>query len=103
MLGPHTLSMSHLFRPADPHDGRPLPQWKSWRGLLYVAAAQLLARAARLFRDRRARRLAAYLAAFAALAVQGAMLLTAAYLVDLSISLMELWAELARQHLRITL
>lgn len=37
------------------------------------------------------------------LVVQAAMLLTAAYLIDLAISLMELWAELAQQHLRITL
>jgi hypothetical protein len=34
--------------------------------------------------------------------VQGVMLLTIAYLCDLSISLMELWAELARKHLEIT-
>jgi len=37
------------------------------------------------------------------LVVQGMMLLTAAYLVDLSVSLMELWAELARKHLELTL
>jgi hypothetical protein len=34
---------------------------------------------------------------------QGLLLLTAAYLIDLSVSLMELWAELARKHLEITL
>jgi hypothetical protein len=37
------------------------------------------------------------------LVVQGALILTAAYLVDLSVSLMELWADLARKHLEITL
>lgn len=33
---------------------------------------------------------------------QGVSLLTLAYLVDLSVSLMELWAELARKHLELT-
>jgi hypothetical protein len=39
----------------------------------------------------------------AGLVMQVVMLLTAAYLVDLSVSLAELWAELARKHLEITL
>ena len=34
---------------------------------------------------------------------QMVLLLLAAYLVDLSVSLMELWAELARKHLELTL
>ena len=42
------------------------------------------------------------LAAFACL-VQLALVCAAAYLIDLSVSLMELWAELARKHLEITL
>lgn len=37
-----------------------------------------------------------------ALMGQAVLLLTAAYLVDLSVSLMELWAELARKHLELT-
>jgi hypothetical protein len=37
------------------------------------------------------------------LVVQGALLLTAAYLIDLGLSLMELWADLARKHLELTL
>lgn len=95
--------MTHLFRPADPDHGRPLPQWKAWRGLLYVAAAHLLARGGRLFHSRHGRTVAAYLALVLGLAVQGILLLTAAYLIDLAISLMELWAELARKHLELTL
>jgi hypothetical protein len=35
--------------------------------------------------------------------VQIVLLLTVAYLIDLSLSLMELWADLARKHLEITL
>ena len=37
------------------------------------------------------------------LVMQGILILTAAYLVDLALSLMELWAELARKHLELTL
>lgn len=53
--------------------------------------------------SQRARRLAAYLVCALALVVQGVLLLMVAYLCDLSISLMELWADLARKHLEITL
>jgi hypothetical protein len=38
-----------------------------------------------------------------ALVLQGMLLLTAAYLIDLALSLMELWADLARKHLELTL
>lgn len=38
-----------------------------------------------------------------AMVVQVVLLLVVAYMVDLSISLMELWAELARKHLELTL
>jgi hypothetical protein len=37
------------------------------------------------------------------LVLQGVLVLTAAYLVDLSLSLMELWTDLARKHLELTL
>lgn len=103
MLGSHTHGMKHLFRPAEPTDGQRSPNWKPWRGLLYVIAAQSLARAGRLFRSRRVRVIAAHILLLLGLVVQGALILTVAYLVDLSVSLMELWAELAAQHLRITL
>lgn len=95
--------MSHLFRPADPGDGRPSPSWKSYRGLLYVAAWRTCAWSATLSRQPQVRRALQTCLIVLGLVVQGALLLTAAYLIDLAISLMELWAELARQHLRITL
>jgi hypothetical protein len=95
--------MNHLFRPAESDVDQPLPLWKCWRGLLYVVGGQLLARAGRLFTAHRARTVAAYVALILGLAIQGALLLTAAYLVDLSVSLMELWADLARKHLELTL
>lgn len=37
------------------------------------------------------------------LMVQGVLILTAAHLIDLGVSLMELWADLARKHLELTL
>lgn len=51
----------------------------------------------------RARRVGAYLALLVGLVVQGILLLTVAYLCDLALSLMELWADLARKHLELTL
>lgn len=93
----------HLFRPADPPDGHLSPSWRAWRGLLYVAVGQLLARLANLCRSHQCRVLVAYLLVLVGLVVQGLLLLTAAYLIDLAVSLMELWADLARKHLEITL
>jgi hypothetical protein len=103
MLRPHTHSMKHLYRTAETSDGQRSPDWRAWRGLLFVEAGRPLARAGRLFSSPRIRRLSAYVLLLVGLVVQGVIILTAMYLVDLSISLMELWAELARQHLRITL
>jgi hypothetical protein len=39
----------------------------------------------------------------AGVVVQILLLLTAAYLCDLALSLMELWADLARKHLELTM
>lgn len=93
----------HLFRPADPPDGYLSPSWRAWRGLLYVAAGRVLNCLARLARQPRVRRTLHACLIVLGLAVQALMLLTAAYLVDLSLSLMELWADLARKHLELTL
>lgn len=93
----------HLFRPADPPDGYLSPSWRAWRGLLYVLGGRLLNWAAALARQPRVRRTLHTCLIVLGLAVQGMMLLTAAYLVDLSLSLMELWADLARKHLELTL
>ena len=104
MLGPHTHGMGvHLFRPAEQGTSDSSPSWRAWRGLLYVAGWSLLARAASLFQSRQCRKVAAYLAVLAGLVVQGALILTAAYLIDLAVSLMELWTDLARKHLELTL
>jgi hypothetical protein len=74
-----------------------------WRGLLAVTAHAALARSRGLFHSQHGRNVAAYLALVLGLVVQGVMILTAAYLIDLSVSLMELWADLARKHLELTL
>jgi hypothetical protein len=93
----------HLFRPADPPDGYLSPSWRAWRGLLYVAGGRLLNWAAAFASQPRVRRTLHACLIVLGLAVQGMMLLTAAYLIDLAVSLMELWTELARKHLELTL
>jgi hypothetical protein len=71
--------------------------------LLYVVAGQLLARAGQLSSSDSTRRTAYLALVVLGLVAQGALLLTVAYLCDLALSLMELWADLARKHLEITL
>ena len=93
----------HLFRPADPPDGYLSPSWRAWRGLVYVAAGRLLNWAASLLHKQPVRQALHTCLIVLALVVQGMLLLTAAYLVDLALSLMELWADLARKHLELTL
>lgn len=74
-----------------------------WRGLLIVALRQLLARAgAALSPERRASTVGVVLL-LVGLVVQVVLASLAGYLVDLSLSLVELWADLARKHLEITL
>jgi hypothetical protein len=68
-----------------------------------VATGQLLARAGRCFNRQQVRALALHSLVILGLLVQGVLILTVAYMVDLSVSLMELWAELARKHLELTL
>lgn len=57
----------------------------------------------RLFANDVGRRTITIAAVCLGLAVQMGLCFTAMYLIDLSISLMELWADLARKHLEITL
>ena len=93
----------HLFRPADPTPAHPSPSWKAWRGLLAVAVWRGLALARDLC-DRPALRGALHICLIVCgLVVQLVLLLTVAYLCDLALSLMELWADLARKHLELTL
>lgn len=95
--------MTHQFRPQEPTDG-PIPPIGTWaRALRSVQWLLSLARAgATLLRGHR---LTCILWAGALLGLLGevAMLALAMYLIDLSLSLMELWADLARKHLEITL
>lgn len=57
----------------------------------------------RLIRSQHCRNTAMHTLAVLGLLGQVVLLCLAAYLVDLSISLMELWAELARKHLELTM
>lgn len=70
---------------------------------LVVAGRLLIARVAGLFHSPLARVVSVHVLLLLGLVLQGALVLTTAYLIDLSISLMELWAELARKHLELTL
>lgn len=95
--------MAHLFRPADPDPAHLSPSWKAWRGLLYVALNHWLAPVAKVARSQRLRAVLGPLLLALGLLVQMGLVLLAGYLVDLSISLMDLWAELARKHMELTM
>jgi hypothetical protein len=95
--------MTHLFRPTEPPLGTSPPVGTWARFPWAVAAGRVLNCSARLLQATGPRRLLCILLMLLGLVVQAVMLLVAAYLVDLSVSLMELWAELARRHLEITL
>lgn len=62
----------------------------------------MVARAFRAFWAGAGRHLATKLLLLLGLLLQLVLLFVASYLIDLSISLMELWAELARKHLELT-
>jgi hypothetical protein len=104
MLGPHTHGMAlHLFRPQDPTAG-PTPPVGTWAWALWAEkAGYLLNWVAGLLAAPRARATAHTILLLVGLVGQALLLLMGAYLVDLSVSLMELWAELARKHLELTL
>lgn len=93
----------HLFRPVDgtraptPPVGAPPGRRRA------VAVPQLLALLRDLCGRPAARRALQTCLIVLGAVVQILMLLTAAYLLDMALSLMELWAELARKHLEITL
>jgi type III secretory pathway component EscU len=63
----------------------------------------MVARAVAVWRDPRSRQVATVVLLLVGLLLQLLMVLVAAYLVDLAISLMDLWVELARKHLELTL
>lgn len=95
--------MTHLFRPADPTPAPLSPSWRAWRGLLYVVVNRWLALLLRLIGSQLLRRWLGPFLLWVGLVVQLVLVCLAGYLVDLSISLVELWAELARKHLEITM
>lgn len=95
--------MTRLFRPVDAPDAPFSPSWRQWRGLLAVEARRVLAYLARLSLSVLGRATVGRVLLLVGLVLQGALVLLAGYLIDLSISLMELWAELARKHLELTL
>lgn len=95
--------MTRLFRPVDAPDAPYSPSWRQWRGLLAVEGARLLARVVRLFLWAKSSGYVGVALLLVGLVVQVVLALLAAYLVDLAISLMDLWAQLARKHLEITL
>lgn len=76
------------------------------RWLWHTAARFLVPRwrwAAAVAKDPWARAVAARVLLIVAFLVQCVLLLVLGYMLDLALSLMELWAELARKHLEITL
>lgn len=75
------------------------PIWRQWRGLLIVEAVRFFTGTARLLASPGAR----WLLMLLGLVVQGVLLWLMWELVDLCISLMEVWAELARKHLELML
>lgn len=79
------------------------PAWRIWRGLLYVAVGQLLARAGRLLPGPVGRRRIGTALLVLGLVLQMVLVWLAGYLIDLSIDLASLWLELVRKHLEITL
>jgi hypothetical protein len=95
--------MTYLFRPVDRPERPTPPVGSKWRGLLAVVAHSLLARTVGLFSWAYSRGYVGVAVMLVGLVVQGALVLLAAYLIDLSVSLMELWAELAKKHLELTL
>jgi hypothetical protein len=95
--------MVHLFRPQDPAI-RPTPPVGTWligpwtEGRLLVALRRVAGHLRRRWRPCISVAIAGLF-----LIVELVLMFVAFYLVDLSISLMELWAELAAKHLEITL
>ena len=79
------------------------PSWSAWRGLLYVILGQALRVLARVWRSQRGQKVVHTALILLGLVTQAVMLLVAAYLCDLALSLMELWADLATKHLELTL
>ncbi len=99
MLRPHTRRMTpRLFRPAIPRSCPYSPSWKQWRGLVYVTVNRWLAPVVDSWSRLHVWKILLRVLLGVGMVGQVVLLLLSAYLVDLSVSLMELWAELARKH-----
>lgn len=104
MLGPHTSCMTpRPFRPATPKSHALLPQLDRTREWWALAVPHLLDWVWGLCQRPQLRRILHICLIVLGLLVQMVLLLTVAYLCDLALALMELWADLARKHLELTL
>jgi cytosine/uracil/thiamine/allantoin permease len=93
----------HLFRPHEPVIGSSPPVGTWTRIKRTEKAGYLLNWIAGLLNRHHIRRVLCMVLLLAGVVVQLVCIAMAAYLIDLAVSLMELWAELARKHLEITL
>lgn len=73
------------------------------RTIIAVAVGRALSTVLRVLASHSGRKVLGAAALCLGLAVQMGLCFTAMYLIDLSISLFELWADLARKHLELTL
>lgn len=71
--------------------------------MVAVETARVLAHLGGIARSRAASLIAVRLLLLLGLVMQVVLVLVAGYLIDLGISLMELWTELARKHLELTM
>lgn len=73
------------------------------RTVIAIACGRAVSRVLRLCTGKSTRRTAAVISVCVGLLVQVGLCIAAVYLIDLCISLSELWLDLARKHLEITL
>lgn len=95
--------MSQHTRTATAVDDHASPAWKPGAVARFGGFLVTLARWLGAILRERPRPCILAAAAFLCLVGQVVLLCVALYLVDLTVSLMEVWAELARKHLEITL
>lgn len=83
----------------DPHP----PVWRQWRGLLLVESGRFLAATVRTLLSPRGRAIILWTLWAFGVAVQTVLWVLLQQVIDISIDLANLWLELARKHLEITL
>lgn len=76
---------------------------KNARTIAAIAIARGVSLVLRLLHSENTRRVAGSAALCVGLALQVGLCFLAMYLIDLSVSLFELWADLARKHLELTI